>query len=157
MSGLRLGHLVANPADQECRRVIFSHMGAGDEGVEPFDLVGEAVAYQKIQRPVGDGWLRAQPLVAQHFEDIVGAERTVPLKEYLQHPPAYRRKLQPLSPAERIGRGDTCADAASVVVGLELDHVLNFLTGAAELSVDMLCYYIYQVQTCYSITTMRKS
>ena len=49
----RLGHGVAKTADHEGGRMRLSGMGAGDEGVQPLDLVNEAMLHEEIERPVG--------------------------------------------------------------------------------------------------------
>jgi hypothetical protein len=52
-------------------------MGAGDEGVEPLDLVREAVLDEEIERAIGHRRLRAEPGVAQEVENRVGSQRAV--------------------------------------------------------------------------------
>ncbi len=55
-------------------------VGAGDEGVQAFDLVHEAVRNKKVQRPIGDGRLRSEPGIPQAVQNFVSPERSVILQ-----------------------------------------------------------------------------
>lgn len=97
----------------------FARAGAGDEGIQPLDLVCKAVFHQEIQGPVGNGWLTAQPLVAQPVQDVIGAERPMALQQQFKHAAPHRGELQPLLAAALIHRRDPLADAGPVIVPLE--------------------------------------
>ena len=96
-------------------------MRTGDERVEAFDLVGEAVGDEEFERPVGDRRLRAEPGLAQPVEHLVGPERPVFLQQDFQRLAPDGREAQPVLGAMRLRRGEGRVDAARMVMGLEPD------------------------------------
>jgi len=98
-------------------------MGAGDEGVEAFDLVREAVGDEEFERPVGNGGLRAEPGIAQSVKHLVGAKRAVLLQEDFKRLASDRREAQAFALAMRFGRCDTRADAERVIVFVKSDRI----------------------------------
>ncbi len=82
--GMGFGDRITIAADHEGGRMAGPGMGAGDEGVEPFDLVRETVVDEKLQRPVGHGRLRSEAGLAQAVEHVIGPERAVLLKQDFQ-------------------------------------------------------------------------
>ena len=69
-------------------------MGAGDECVQLFDLVGKPVIDKKVERTVRDRRLGAETRIAQSIEHFVGADGAMFLKQDLQGLAPYRRKAQ---------------------------------------------------------------
>ena len=57
----RLGDPPAGAADQEPRDMLGPAEGAGGEGAQPLDPVRKAVGDEKVERPVGDRRLAAEP------------------------------------------------------------------------------------------------
>src|SRR6056297_2325153 len=100
-----------------------SGMGAGDKGVEAFNLVRKTIGDKEFKRPVGHGWLRAEAGVAQAVEHFVGSERAVLLQKNFQRFAANRRESQPFRLAMRLGRSEPGADARPVIVFFKPDRV----------------------------------
>lgn len=118
-----LGHGIAMTADQEGRGVILPRAGAGDEGIEALDLVGKAVADQKIQRPISHRRLRAKPIAAQVIKHVIRPHGAVLMQKNFQCPAAHRGKLQLLRGARFGNRLKPGFDAGVVIVGFKGDVV----------------------------------
>lgn len=91
---------------------------AANEGVERGDAVHQAVFQQEIQRAVhGRRRGAAAVLLAEHGENVVGAQRLVALPHQFQHPAAQRGQAQAFLGAQGIGLGQSAVHAMRVVVG----------------------------------------
>ncbi len=55
-------------------------MSAGDKRIEPLDLMGQPVQHKKIERPIGNGRLRSEPILTEPVEDGIGAKGAVLLQ-----------------------------------------------------------------------------
>ncbi len=110
---------MALPANEELPLVHMPGMAAADKGVERGDAVHQAVFQEEIQRPV-DGGRRgtAAVFLAQHAEDVVGAQRPVALPDQLQHTLAQGSQAQPLLQAELLGLLKRVADTMAMVMRL---------------------------------------
>ena len=91
-------------------------VGTGDEGVQPFDLMHEAMLLQEVERTVDGGWLAAQAFVAQRFQDVIGPHRAVFTQQDLMNPLAYGCELQGVVSTILIRFLAGVLDAFSVVV-----------------------------------------
>ena len=94
-------------------------VGAGDEGVQPFDPVREAVGDEKVERAVSDRRLRAETRLAKGVENIIGPERAVLPEENLQSPAANRRQPQSLGGRAGLRLGKRFFHAGRVIVAVE--------------------------------------
>lgn len=97
-------------------------MRAGDEGVQPFDAMREAVFHKEIQRAISRGRLGGMALGGENVEDVIGPKRPMLGKQNLQNPLPRRRQAKPRRQTSRFGGTYAVGDAASVVVCLETDH-----------------------------------
>ena len=94
-------------------------MGAGDEGRQPLDAVGETMCDEEVQRPIGHRRLVAQTRRPQPVEKLVGGQRLMALQQRLQHAGPRRGQLQPAVPAFCLHRRQRHAAAGLVVMGAE--------------------------------------
>ena len=91
---MSLGDGIANTANHEGGRVDLAWMITRDERIQTLDLVNETVFGQKIERTIGDGWLRSEAGIGQLVEDRIGAERAVLLQQQFQNLSTHRGKAQ---------------------------------------------------------------
>lgn len=97
-------------------------MRAGDEGVEPLDLVDEPVHHQEIQCTVSHRRLRAEAGIAQPVQQFVCAQGPMFTQKDLKRRAAHGGEAQPLGGAMRLGRGDGGFDTRMVIVLVEPDR-----------------------------------
>ncbi len=97
-------------------------MPAGDEGVQPLDLVGQPVLHKEIQGTISNGRLGAEALFAQPVKHLIGSECAMFLQEYLKRRAANRGKAQILLGAMCLGGRDRGFHALTVVMGVERDR-----------------------------------
>lgn len=97
-------------------------MGAGNEGVEPLDLVHETIFHKKIQRTVCHGRLAAEPGIAQPVQQLVRAQRTMFAQEDFERRAAHRCKAQSRGGAMRLGCGNGGLDTYIVIMRDEPDR-----------------------------------
>lgn len=71
-------------------------VGAGDEGVQAFDLVHEAVRDKEVQRSIGNGRLRSEPGIPQAVQNFVSPKGAVILQKHLERLAPHRGQPQPL-------------------------------------------------------------
>jgi hypothetical protein len=117
---------VALAADQELALVRVLGVAAADEGVERGDAVHQAVFQQEVQRAVHGRRRRAAAvLLAEHGEDVVGAQRLVALPHQLQHAAAQGGQAQALAGAQRVGLGQCAVHAMGVIVGTVASGVMD--------------------------------
>ena len=94
-------------------------MGAGNERVQTFDFVDKSMLYQKVERPIGDGRLRAKAFCAQDIQYVVGTHRTVFRQQDFKNPPARWCQLQLGLAAKSIDRFHAVGNADRMVMGRE--------------------------------------
>lgn len=100
-----------------------TRMGAGDKGVQPFDLVGKPVGDGEFQRAVGDGRLRPEARITQPVKHLVGPECAMFLQQDFKCLAPDRREPEALICANGLGRGDGRVDAMGMVMRLETDRI----------------------------------
>ena len=128
-----------------------SGMGAGDEGVQPLDLVNEAMLDEEIERPVGHRRLRSESRLVQQVEHGIGAKRTVFLQQKFQRLAAHRRQAQPLGRAARIGGGEGLIDTGAVIVLFEPKRRRMIGRRGGDIACHVISYHICG-HWCYKIT-----
>ena len=116
---MRLGHLIAAGADQKSRCVIAPDIRARDEFVQPLDLVGKAMFRKKIQRAIGDRWLRAETCIPQKIQKRVGSQSTMLSQQQFKDFPSNRREPQPSLRTMGFRRSEPCTNTQIVIVPLE--------------------------------------
>ena len=97
-----------------------TRMCAGDEGVEPLDLVHEAVLDKKIQRAVCDGRLTSEAGITQAIQQFVGAQGPMLAGGFKSRTP-HRRKRAGRG-TTRFGLGDRSFNTLVVIMGVEPDR-----------------------------------
>ena len=91
-------------------------VNAGNEGIQPLDLVGQAICNKKIQRAICDRRLRAKSVFAQPVQDRIRAKRAVILQQYLEHLAPHRRKAKTVSRTTGFGSGKCLAHTCAVIM-----------------------------------------
>ena len=88
---------IAIGADEELGSTAIMAMATTDEGVQRFDLVGQAQTHQEIQGTV-DGWrFGCARAGLEQFQQIIGFYRCIGLKKQLQYAVTHRcEALAPL-------------------------------------------------------------
>ena len=76
--------------------MVLARMSAGYEGIEPLDLVRKAMFDQKIQSPVGNGWLCSQTVASQNLKDVIRPHGFVFVQQNLKYTTALCRQLEAL-------------------------------------------------------------
>lgn len=114
-----LGERPAALADQKGGVVGRAGLHAGGKGIEPADAVHQPLGHQKIERPVGHGRLGAKALGGKAFEHLIGAQRTMGLKQDLKGAPAHGREPAPAFGNHRLGPLHDRAAAGGVIVRAE--------------------------------------
>ena len=109
-----------------------ARMGTGDKRVQAFNLMGESMLYQEIQRTIGHRGLCGCPFGAQDFEDVISPKRAVLFQQYLQYPLTLRREPQPFCRACFLCSFHSRGDAGAMIVMFETNGVHE----------DLLCYNI---------------
>ena len=93
-------------------------VAAADEGVERGDAVHQAVFQEEVEGAVHRGRRGAAAiLLAEHGENVVGAQRLVALPHQFQHAAAQRGQAQALAGAQGVGFGQGAVHAMGVIVG----------------------------------------
>ena len=77
-------------ADQKGRLVILGVAAAGHIGVEAFNAVGKAHAFQKFEGPIDRRRLGGFALQAERRDQVIGFQGSVRLKQKFEHTPAGR-------------------------------------------------------------------
>src|SRR5690606_26417874 len=123
---LELDRRMAAVADQERHRMLRrARMVAGDEGVDRFELVDEAVGEQEVERAVDRRWRGGAGTLAfdvvagaDLFEQVVGLDRLAGVGDQSEHARTDRRQPQAALVAGALDRVHEAFGVMDVVLGI---------------------------------------
>jgi len=141
---LRFCNAVARSANHKHRSMSFAGVHTGNKGVQPFDFMDEAMFYQKIERAIGDWWLRTKAFVSQEIQNLIGSQSAMLLEKDLQNTPAYWGELQTIGFAEVLDSLEPAGNAAVMIVRGKADAVHGASFEGGQLGIDMLQHAVYQ-------------
>ena len=98
-------------------------MVAGNEGIEPFDLVCKAVFDKKVQRSVSNWRLRSKIFFAQAIKNLISTEGAMFGEKHFKHAPAHLGELKAFSLAVSFNSLDPIVDTAGVVMLFETNRI----------------------------------
>ena len=96
---------------------------AGNEGIEPFNLVRKAMLDEKIQCSVYNRGLRSKIFFSQAIKNLIGTEGAMFGEQHFEHAPAYLRELKAFRFAVSFNGLDPMVDAAGMVMLFETNRI----------------------------------
>ena len=121
-------------------------MGAGNEGIQPLDLVDKAMLGQEIQRTIGHRRLRAEACIAQEIKDCIRPQRAVFLQEDFQHLAAHSRQTQPMLGTARFSRGQRVLDTDGMVMAFKAYGGCGVIWSRVRVACHVISYHVCGVQ-----------